>query len=993
MANLHYANLPGVKNANQAGALAALARANLDNVETYLERVKKHQERGTIVAEVEVAGQPLNLVPSPGTSPKELTTWLDDETCHFLTIDAQDDIKPLDVDVEHRILTLHEHHEVPSAVLLRRLDQQERYVDREVRLTPLSRAQLQAASLPSYLVRLRPAMDTEAAEELLKRALRSSPGQAHIIPADKVTNGKVHQKFLMNRKAHGRPVSLSDHAHRSLLVRMSRLPDEDQYLMMRPDTNIVQQQIGAVGLLRDRPHPGHRGLIRTFETQHHADWPPVPSKHTVEEWMFLEDGYTGVEQQRKFVEIALNTPDFAILEGPPGSGKTAVITELILQAIERGERVLLTASTHVAVDNVVERLKDPNNGVSDQILLVRIGGERKRSKISDDAQAYMLDDMVNTELEALRTALNNQAELSPAQAMMRDALRGKSANEGRKLVERLFLEGAQVVCGTTMGMMEHPDLREARNKRKSTPVFDMMILDEASKTSFPEFLVPAVFAKRWIIVGDVRQLPPYADMEEIEVNVAGAFDKGVKRGPTWRHRIRVMHDALRNGGRTAALVVVDDEKDRAQVMDQALHTATYLHAGRAFKPEACKHLVVDLGEVDLSRVEDALNLQAALILVGTSQDVDRLARVLPVDLLDRQPFSPEGQARKQAIKRLRSQKHRSDESWEAAIAWRMKREYERKLFPDANFDEDEDVDEEEVEERESETWLDDVKALTMAPAIDRDALERQAYALTNVLKVGFPSVLEALQFGFGRGRRLKHRTALSHGIPFAPRGERHVALGHQHRMHPDISLFPRERFYRGDRLKDAQGMADKRPFLQGPRSRWLDVPDGTEDGQVKRNKREAEAILNELRRLNDDLSAAEPSLSKRRWSVAVLTFYRAQERLLLDTLRRAKEAKGHGSRGFRLGLLDIEVCTVDRFQGHEADVVLLSYVRTFAPGFLDSPNRLNVAITRARYMMIHVGRWGGLRKMAKRGAPHVAALAKHHEHIRSTDTAKKRRRR
>ena len=110
MANLHYANLPGVKNANQAGALAALARANLDNVETYLERVKKHQERGTIVAEVEVAGQPLNLVPSPGTSPKKLTSWLDDETCHFLTIDAQDDIKPLDVDVEHRILTLHEHH-------------------------------------------------------------------------------------------------------------------------------------------------------------------------------------------------------------------------------------------------------------------------------------------------------------------------------------------------------------------------------------------------------------------------------------------------------------------------------------------------------------------------------------------------------------------------------------------------------------------------------------------------------------------------------------------------------------------------------------------------------------------------------------------------------------------------------------------------------------------------------------------------------------------
>jgi len=52
-----------------------------------------------------------------------------------------------------------------------------------------------------------------------------------------------------------------------------------------------------------------------------------------------------------------------------------------------------------------------------------------------------------------------------------------------------------------------------------------------------------------------------------------------------------------------------------------------------------------------------------------------------------------------------------------------------------------------------------------------------------------------------------------------------------------------------------------------------------------------------------------------------------------------------------------------------------------------------VAITRARYLMVHVGRWNGLRQMSKRGAPHVAALAAHHEHLRSTDTAGKRRRR
>jgi len=161
---------------------------------------------------------------------------------------------------------------------------------------------------------------------------------------------------------------------------------------------------------------------------------------------------------------------------------------------------------------------------------------------------------------------------------------------------------------------------------------------------------------------------------------------------------------------------------------------------------------------------------------------------------------------------------------------------------------------------------------------------------------------------------------------------------------------------------------------------------------VKRNRREADAILNELRRLNADLGN-DSRLSERRWSVAVLSFYRAQESLLLDVFARSKDTKGRGGRGFRLGCLDIEVCTVDRFQGHEADIVLLSYVRTFVPGFLDSPNRLNVAVTRARYLMVHVGRWNGLRQMRKRGAPHVAALAEHHDNLRSTDTARKQRRR
>ena len=42
-----------------------------------------------------------------------------------------------------------------------------------------------------------------------------------------------------------------------------------------------------------------------------------------------------------------------------------------------------------------------------------------------------------------------------------------------------------------------------------------MILDEASKTTFSEFLVPGVLSTRWIIVGDVKQLAPYVEKNDL----------------------------------------------------------------------------------------------------------------------------------------------------------------------------------------------------------------------------------------------------------------------------------------------------------------------------------------------------------------------------------------------------------------------------------------------------------------------------------------------
>ena len=83
------------------------------------------------------------------------------------------------------------------------------------------------------------------------------------------------------------------------------------------------------------------------------------------------------------------------------------------------------------------------------------------------------------------------------------------------------------------------------------------------------------------------------------------------------------------------------------------------------------------------------------------------------------------------------------------------------------------------------------------------------------------------------------------------------------------------------------------------------------------------------------------------WEVAILSFYQGQERMLWNAFapKRKQWEK----------VIRLNVCTIDRFQGHEADLVFISFVKSYPTSFLLSQNRLNVALTRAKYQCFLVG--------------------------------------
>lgn len=73
------------------------------------------------------------------------------------------------------------------------------------------------------------------------------------------------------------------------------------------------------------------------------------------------------QSQRNAVRFVLEGPDVACIHGPPGTGKTHTLVEVIRQLVARGDRVLVCGASNLAVDNLLERLVQYN------IPLLRIG--------------------------------------------------------------------------------------------------------------------------------------------------------------------------------------------------------------------------------------------------------------------------------------------------------------------------------------------------------------------------------------------------------------------------------------------------------------------------------------------------------------------------------------------------------------------------------------------------------------------------------------------
>ena len=207
---------------------------------------------------------------------------------------------------------------------------------------------------------------------------------------------------------------------------------------------------------QDRAMTGHlalRGMLGIMPLPYF-----YPAEETTAEFPKLD------MQQTRAVRACLDMRNAAVLvQGPPGTGKTSVLEQVVRELAKRHQRILVTAPSNTAVDNICRRLFD--------LPLLRHAASK----------------------EAIRSDVAERCWSGDATLFSRFTAKAKQSQ-------------CEIHAGTHIGILRSPILA---SRIADEGLFDVIVFDEAGMSGSSEVLSCVCLAKRAFFFGDPKQLPPF----------------------------------------------------------------------------------------------------------------------------------------------------------------------------------------------------------------------------------------------------------------------------------------------------------------------------------------------------------------------------------------------------------------------------------------------------------------------------------------------------
>jgi len=290
------------------------------------------------------------------------------------------------------------------------------------------------------------------------------------------------------------------------------------------------------------------------------------------------------EKQLEAVTKSLFAEDVFFIQGPPGTGKSTGISEIVWQHLRQNQKqkILITSETNLAVDNALDKLRSNKHNL---IKPIRFGSEEKLDKEGRRFSYQLIENWVAQE-EQTDIDYSDQEEEANAGNVIEEWIGRISKYSGwtdnkdinKNLISNWrhvldcptpgiksiffsnYLKAVNVVGATSSSIgkksstgaftifyrdycniYHNGSLQKfkdgiasgdktliasgVKSLNKEDIYFDLIIQDEASKASPPEMAIPMVYAKKSIIIGDHRQLPPMIDTNEFIDDISLVAEK------------------------------------------------------------------------------------------------------------------------------------------------------------------------------------------------------------------------------------------------------------------------------------------------------------------------------------------------------------------------------------------------------------------------------------------------------------------------------------
>lgn len=631
--------------------------------------------------------------------------------------------------------------------------------------------------------------------------------------------------------------------------------------------------------------------------------------------------------QKEAIDIALNTPDIAIIQGPPGTGKTTVITAILerlneladKRIVKRGQ-VLITSLQHDAVYNVIERIS------INSLPTVKFGKRRGEDQLSD------LDDVVTKwceELAARLRAKNPELKESLEEQRMVRAFSFYRQHPVDANAESFLMQA--LACGVTDDMLRQ-DIEQALRKYQQRQEEAVTATDDPIICKIERLrTTPAGFADGGADLADDLLM----DLEQ-EINQKNEEDVAI---------LKTLEEAADCYDRTPS-------QDLLQRLADCKHTLLKRcipqpHYRQAQVDGALEDIYCSLMDELHFRRKDKTAHALSRLLYALENDPDIIR-----ETLKEYSFAYAATAQQSMGKEITDEKGRQP-VYDTVIVDEAARVNPGDLM---------------IPLSQAENRIILVGDHRQLPHMYDDEIFEEL--MQEGVQVHAEDIRESMfEHLLKRAKKLSEKDH----IP------RFVTLDQQFRMHPELGQFVSQNFYEphGEGFRSPLGAENFVQDLEPGPMLWIDVPGALgsmqHQGHSWHRSIEAEIIVERIRRYKEKMGSQQ-------LSIGVISFYSAQVNDIRGRLAQEKLLEG------------VSVGTVDAFQGKEYDVIFLSIVRTgicidekklemlekqkpagqdadedetFKDqwemagrrqyGFLTSKNRLCVAMSRQKRLLVVVG--------------------------------------